>query len=138
MEMRCHKCGSSVNADQAFCSKCGAVVGMSDTTQKSGDDEWNMAATMVGKKMPIPESSKSTVVRQAMPPDNPRPAPPPQQAHTPSPQPQQQSQPQSQPQQYSQPASSSSNAMLLAVIGLVAVLLIGALLALLFYLNSQG
>jgi hypothetical protein len=131
MEMRCHKCGSSVNADQAFCSKCGAVVGMSDTTQKSGDDEWNMAATMVGKKMPIPESSKSTVVRQAMPPDNPRPAPPPQQAYTPSPpQPQQQSQP--------QPASSSSNAMLLAVIGLVAVLLIGALLALLFYLNSQG
>ena len=129
MEMRCHKCGASVNADQAFCSKCGAVVGMSDTAQKGGD-EWNMAATMVGKKMPIPESSKPTVVRKAMPSDNPRPAPPPQQAYTP---PQQQ-------QSYQQPASSgsSSNAMLLAVIGLVAVLLIGALLALLFYLNSQG
>ncbi|HYH86436.1 MAG TPA: zinc ribbon domain-containing protein [Pyrinomonadaceae bacterium] len=129
MEMRCQKCGASVNADQAFCSKCGAVVGMSDTAQKG--DEWDMAATMVGKKMPIPESSKPTVVRKAMP-DSPRPTPPPQQAYTPS-------QPPQQPQQpYQQPASSGSNAMLLAVVGLVAVLLIGALLALLFYLNSQG
>jgi hypothetical protein len=129
MEMRCQKCGSSVNADQAFCSKCGAVVGMSDTAQQSGD-EWNMAATMVGKKMPLPESSRPAVVRQSVP-DAPRPAPPPQQQYTPS-------QPQ-QPPPYAQPAASSnSNAMLLAVIGLVAVLLIGALLALLFYLNSQG
>lgn len=128
MEMRCQKCNASVNADQAFCSKCGAVVGMSDTDQKGGD-EWNMAATMVGKKMPIPESSRPTVVRQAPPVDAPRPAPPPQQAYTPSPQP---------PTPMPQPARSSSNAMLLAIIGLVAVLLIGGLLALLFWLNSQG
>lgn len=127
MEMRCQKCSASVNADQAFCSKCGAVVGMSDTSEKG--DEWNMAATMVGKKMPIQESSRPTVVRQALPADNPRPAPPPQQAYTPTPQP---------PTPMPQPARSNSNAMLLAVIGLVAVLLIGGLLALLFYLNSQG
>ncbi|MBC7932014.1 MAG: zinc ribbon domain-containing protein [Rubrivivax sp.] len=126
--MRCQKCSASVNADQAFCSKCGAVVGMSDTDQKGGD-EWNMAATMVGKKMPIPESSRPTVVRQAPPADIPRPTPPPQEAYTPSPQP---------PTPMPQPARSSSNAMLLAIIGLVAVLLIGGLLALLFYLNSQG
>jgi hypothetical protein len=130
MEMQCHKCGATVNADQAFCSKCGAVVGMSDTAPKDGD-EWNMAATMVGKKMPMPESSsRPTAVRQAPPADNaPRPAPPPQQAYTPSPQP---------PTPTPPPARSSSNAMLLAIIGLVAVLLIGGLLALLFYLNSQG
>ena len=128
MEMRCQKCGSSVNTDQAFCSKCGAVVGMSDTNQQSGD-EWNMAATMVGKKIPTSESPRPAVVKQPMPPDNPRPAPPPQQTYTPAPQPQPQPPPAS---------SSNSNAMILAVIGLVAVLLIGALLALLFYLNSQG
>lgn len=128
MEMRCQKCNAPVNADQAFCSKCGAVVGMSDTAQKG--DEWNMAATMVGKKIPIPESSRPSVVKQSPPADAPRPAPPPQHAYTPAPQ-----QP---PTPQPQPARSSSNAMLLAVIGLVAVLLIGGLLALLFYLNSQG
>lgn len=132
MEMRCQKCGTSVNADQAFCSKCGAVVGMSDDAQKSGggEDEWNMAATMVGKKMPLPESSRPTVVRQALPPDNPRPAPQPQPqpTYTPS------QQPVSTPQQ----PERSSNTILLVVIGLVAVLLLGALLALLLYLNWQG
>jgi hypothetical protein len=133
MEMRCQKCDALVSADQAFCSKCGAVVGMSDTAQKEGD-EWNMAATMVGKKMPIPqpprptpESSRPTAVRQTPTPDNARPAPPPQHAYTPSQQP-----------PTPTPARSGSNAMLLAIIGLVAVLLIGGLLALLFYLNSQG
>lgn len=126
MEMRCQKCNASVNADQAFCSKCGAVVGMSDTSQKSGG-EWDMAATMVGKKMPPPESSRPTVVRQAPSFENARPAPPPQQAYTPTPQP---------PTPAPQPARSGSNAMLLAIIGLVAVLLIGCLLGLLFWLNS--
>lgn len=128
MEMRCPKCSASVNADQAFCSKCGAVVGMSDTAQKSSNDEWNMATTMVGKKLPVPESSRPTVVRQAPSFDAPRPAePPPQHSYTPTPL-----------APVPQPVSggSNTNAILLAVIGLVAVLLIGALLALLFYLNS--
>ena len=127
MEMRCQKCGSSVNADQAFCSKCGAVVGMSDTAQKGGD-EWNMAATMVGKKMPLPEASRPSAVRPSPQPENAQPPPPPRQSYAPSPQP-----------SVPMPAPArSSNAMLLAIIGLVAVLLIGGLLALLFYLNSQG
>src|SRR5438105_13434439 len=66
METSCQKCGAKVAADQAFCSKCGAVVGMSNAGQDEGGD-WNLAATMVGKKLkatPTPRPSPSAAAAQ--------------------------------------------------------------------------
>ncbi|PYT02259.1 MAG: hypothetical protein DMF65_07000 [Acidobacteria bacterium] len=132
MELKCQKCGASVTSDQAFCPKCGAVVGMSDAAQNRGG-EWDMAATMVGKQMPTtppprpstppsrPASRPSTAAAAATPARSSADAP----AH-------------STPSRAPEPARRGSNTVLLAIIGFVAVLLIGGLLILLFYLNSQG
>jgi hypothetical protein len=128
MEMKCNKCGASVSEDQAFCSKCGAVIGMDDSRQKS--EGWNMAATMVGKKMPAPEANRPTAVRPS-PPSEPARTPPPQQ------QPQRVYTPQPQPPAPRPAPARSSNAMLFVIIGFIAVLLIGGLLALLVYLSWQ-
>lgn len=115
METRCQKCGASGSADQAFCSKCGAVVGMSDAGQRRGEG-WDLAATVVGQKLPPsttpPRSSAAAQGAQAGQRDA---------THAPT-----------------APAARSGNTVLLAVIGFVAVLLIGGLLILLLYLNSQG
>ena len=111
MEKRCNKCGSPVAADQAFCPKCGAVIGMNlGTTQVGGG--WDMASTMVGQRMPGTPPARPSAERRAATsqPEAPPPAPP----------------------------KSGGNTILLAVIGFVAVLLIGGLLILLLYLNSQG
>src|SRR5947209_6605658 len=109
MELKGQKCGASVTADQAFCPRGGAVVGMSNAPQESGG-EWDMAATMVGKQLPVTP---------------PRPAPRPSVAAAPQP-----ARPNVQaPAPIQQSAgSSNSNTVLLAVIGFVAVLLIGGLL----------
>ena len=142
MEQSCQKCGARVGGEQAFCPRCGAVVGMSDAGGSQGG-EWDMASTMVGKKMPI------------APPPAPKPTPPP-----PQPQPQQQQHRHQQPQPPrhqsaapspartyqtlpAQPAAPQAparggNTMLIAVIGFAAVLIIGGLLLFLLYLNSQG
>lgn len=122
MELQCQKCGASVSSDQAFCPRCGAVVGMADTSQESGG-EWNMAATMVGKKLPT--------------------TPPPRPAPRPTPQTSQPSYPSAPAPYPSQPApveqtARGSNTVLLAVIGFVAVLIIGGLLILLLYMSMQG
>jgi hypothetical protein len=119
METRCQKCGAALAADQAFCSKCGAVVGMGDAGQSQGG-EWNLAATVVGKKLPTtPRASPSGAAAQ---PERSgaadyRPA----------------------GQVSAQPAPGGGfSPTLLAVIGFVVVLVIGGLLILLFYLNSRG
>ena len=109
METRCQKCGAGVGADQAFCPRCGAVVGMSGAAAPRRDEGWDMAATMVGQQLP-PASARPRAAAE-------RPA-----HATPAP----------------TPAPKRGNAVLLAVIGFVAVLLIGGLLLLLLYLNSQG
>jgi hypothetical protein len=108
METRCQKCGEAVGAGQAFCPKCGAVVGMSGAAPRR-DQGWDMAATVVGQQLP--------------PASRPRPS-----AERPS----------HAAQADAAPAPKGGNAVLLAVIGFVAVLLIGGLLILLLYLNSQG
>lgn len=110
MQTRCQKCGAEVGADQAFCPRCGAVVGMSGAAP-ARDEGWDMAATMVGQKLP------------AAPPPRP-PAGRPAQAGSSAPA-------QARPR-------SGGNTVLLAVVGFLAVLLIGGLLILLLYLNSQG
>jgi hypothetical protein len=124
MELQCQKCGASVPSGESFCPRCGAVVGMTDTSQQSGG-EFNMAATMVGKKLPT------------TPPPRPAQRPP---AQTPQPAYPSASAPASYPMQdapVQQPAR-GSNTVLLAVIGFVAVLIIGGLLVFLIYLTMQS
>lgn len=113
MEKRCHKCGSPVGAEQAFCPTCGAVIGMSDAAPRA-DGGWDLASTVVGKQQPptTPPPPRSTAERRANP-TRPEAAPP-------------------------QPTPRKGNSMFLAIIGFVAVLLIGGLVVLLLYLNSKG
>jgi hypothetical protein len=118
METSCQKCGAALAADQAFCSKCGAVVGMGDAGQNPAT-EWNLAATMVGKKLPPTPPPRPTpsgaAARQSA------------AAHTPA------------GEVSAQPVPARGfSPTLLAVIGFVVVLLIGGLLILLFYMNSHG
>lgn len=109
MEKGCHECGSPVGAEQAFCPKCGAVIGMNLGTTQAGSG-WDMASTLVGQRQPA-AAPRSTADRRAHPTRPEAPAPP--------------------------PAPRKGNTLLLAVIGFVAVLLIGGLLILLL-LKSQG
>ena len=121
METSCQKCGAVLAADQAFCSKCGAVVGMGDAGQNPAT-EWNLAATMVGKKLPPTPPPRPTPSGAAAQPAQQSAA-----AHTPA------------GEVSAQPTPARGfSPTLLAVIGFVVVLLIGGLLILLFYLNSQG
>ena len=66
METRCQKCDAEVSGDQAFCQRCGAVVGMSDATSSS-DEGWNLAATMVNKQevRPRPSAERPSLATQA-------------------------------------------------------------------------
>ena len=108
METRCQKCGAGVGADQAFCPRCGAVVGMSGAAPRR-DQGWDMAATVVGQQLPPTARPRPSTERPAV------------TTHSDD-----------------APARRGGNAVLLAVIGFVAVLLIGGLLILLLYLNAQG
>jgi hypothetical protein len=111
MEKRCQKCDSPVGAEQAFCATCGAVIGMNlGKTQAGGG--WDLASTLVGPHASTPPQ-RSTGERRVQPsqPEGPKPPPAPQKG---------------------------GNSLLLAVIGFVAVLLIGCLVMLLLYLNSKG
>ena len=114
MEKRCEKCDSPVGAEQAFCATCGAVIGMNLGTTQAGAG-WDLASTVVGPHAGKPPQ-RSTAERRA---------------HT--------TRPESAPPQPAQPApQKGGSSLLLAVIGFVAVLLIGGLVVLLLYLNSQG
>ena len=122
METSCQKCGTAVTTDQAFCPKCGAVVGMGDAGAEQGGD-WNLAATMVGRKLKPKPSPKPQPSAAAAPPA--RPSAP---AHAPA-----------ADVAPSAPAPArGTSATLLAVIAFAVVLAIGALLIFLFYLNSRG
>ena len=121
METSCQKCGTAVAADQAFCPKCGAVVGMGDAGAEQGGD-WNLAATMVGRKLkptPRPSPQPSAAAAQPARPSAPAPAADVAPPSAPTP-------------------ARGTSATLLAVIAFVVVLVIGALLIFLFYLNSRG
>src|SRR5215217_6448102 len=110
MEKRCQKCDSPVGAEQAFCATCGAVIGMNMGATQAGGG-WDLASTVVGKQQPS-TPQRSTAERHAHP-SRPEAAPP-------------------------EAPLRKGNPVLLAVIGFVAVLLIGGLVLLLLYLNSQG
>ena len=104
MENRCQRCGTPATSEQAFCAKCGAVIGMADTGRGPGQSLPNLAATVVGKKLPGEKPAPPPAAR-------PRSAAP-------------------------RAASRGSNSWLLAIIGFVAVLVVGGLLVLLFLLRS--
>lgn len=108
MEKRCQKCNSPVGAEQAFCPTCGAVIGMNLGTTQAGGG-WDLASTLVGKQQPNAPTRPSAERRAH--PTRPEAAP---------------------------PAPRKGNTLLLAVIGFAAVLLVGGLVVLLLYLNSQG
>ena len=113
METRCQKCGGPVGGDQAFCPNCGAVVGMADAGAARDEDE--LQSTMIGREKPSASPRPVTAPRAAY---APRAA---EAGGAPAP-----------------AARRGGNTALVAAIGLVAVLLIGGLLLLLYYLNSQG
>ncbi|HEX8335635.1 MAG TPA: zinc-ribbon domain-containing protein, partial [Pyrinomonadaceae bacterium] len=98
MEKGCHECGSPVGAEQAFCPKCGAVIGMNPATAEV-DDGWDMASTMMGRRAPAAPPPRASAERRAQP-DGPEAATP-------------------------RPAGRGGKTMLLAVLGFVAVLLVG-------------
>lgn len=123
MQQTCQKCGAEVKPEQAFCSKCGAVVGMGDAGARKGGDEWDMASTFVSKKPgTAPLHRPGATGERARPVTADRAATPAAPATTPAPAP--------------TPARGSSK-MLFALIGFVAVLIVGVLLILLF-MNSRG
>jgi hypothetical protein len=122
MQQSCQKCGAEVRGEQAFCSKCGAVVGMGDA-DRAKRDEWDMASTFVTKKpltAPLPRppaTAERTMPAAAV--SEPGPARTGDFAPAPKP-------------------ARGGNTVLFAVIGFVVVLLAGGLLLLLLYLNSRG
>jgi hypothetical protein len=110
METRCQKCGLTVGEGLAFCPNCGAVMGMKPATTQVGGG-WDMASTVVGQQLP-PAPIRAPDERSAHP-----------------------GRAEASPAQ--KPAG-GGNTVILAIIGFVAVLLIGCLLILLLYINSRG
>jgi hypothetical protein len=107
-ENECHKCGAAVAAGEPFCGRCGAVVGMHDAAPKTSDTSADFARTVVGK------ARKGAPRRTA-------PAPPRQAAGRTA----------------VERAAGGSNARY-AAIGFVVVLLVGGLLLLWLWTNSNG
>jgi len=103
MENRCQRCGTSAAGDQAFCARCGAVLGMVD--EAGADASPNLAATMVGAKLPTPAQAPRPATRRPAPPAAPT------------------------------KARGGNTLMILLAVGLVAVLLVGSLLLLFFLLG---
>jgi hypothetical protein len=112
MEIKCQRCGAPAASEQAFCAKCGAVIGMGDAGRD--DAPPNLAATLLGKKR-----------RAAAP--APRPAPPRPAAAGSA-------------RGGTAPASHTSRGnktLILAVIGFMVVLLVGSLFVLLFLFGTD-
>lgn len=66
MESRCQRCGTTAAVGEAFCPKCGAVIGMADAAGPD-DASANFAATMVGKKLPVTPPPRPAAPRPSAP-----------------------------------------------------------------------
>ena len=58
MDGKCQECGAQATAEEAFCLKCGAVIG-ADRADTS-DSGWDMPSTLLGQKFasrPEPEAA---------------------------------------------------------------------------------
>ena len=115
MDNKCHKCGAPAAAGEPFCGRCGAVVGMRDAAPKPDESSPNFAATVVGKIPPARRPTSPGITKEraapATPPAPPRPGP---------------------------AKAGGGSSTRYAVIGFVAVLLVGGLILLLLWLNSGG
>ncbi|HLM55638.1 MAG TPA: zinc ribbon domain-containing protein [Pyrinomonadaceae bacterium] len=118
MENKCHKCGAPVAAGEPFCGRCGAVVGMRDAAPKPDQSSPDFAATVVGKQPTTKRRPTSPGITKER-------ALPPEAAAPPRPRPE-------------APRAGGGSSARYAVIGFVAVLLVGGLLLLLLWFNSGG
>jgi hypothetical protein len=135
MQQSCQKCGAEVKPEQAFCSKCGAVVGMGDAARKGGD-EWDMASTFVSKKPGTAPLQRPGVTGERARPITDERARPSTGEHAAAPTPGGAGHA-GLDATAAKPAR-GGNTLLFALIGFVAVLIAGGLLILLLYMNSKG
>jgi len=117
MDNKCHKCGAPVAAGEPFCGRCGAVVGMRDAAPKPDQSSPNFAATIVGKVPPARRPTSPGITKE-------RPSPETEAAPA-------------RPSPETAKAGGGSSTRY-AVIGFVAVLVVGGLILLLLWLNSGG
>jgi hypothetical protein len=127
MEQTCQKCGAKVSTEQAFCSKCGAVVGMGDADARGRREEWDMASTFVNKKSGTAPLPRRPTGERAVPATGERVGPPAAPGPVASP-----------PAAPAAKPARGGNTLLIALIGFVAVLIAGGLLIFLFFLNPKG
>lgn len=135
MNTTCTKCGATASEDQAFCAKCGAVIGVKGAAApKRPTPPANLGRTMVaGKDFQMPAFHKKPATPPAPKDAGPQagaaqapgraqasPPPPPQNRPTPA------------------PEKPRGNSALLVIAGFVAVLLVGGLLLLLLYFFLRG
>lgn len=118
MENKCHKCGAPVAAGEPFCGRCGAVVGMRDAAPKPDQSSPDFAATIIGKQPAAKRRPTSPGVTKER-------TLPPEAAAPPRPRPE-------------APGAGGGSSTSYAVIGFVAVLLLGGLILLLLWFNSGG
>ncbi|MCA1591808.1 MAG: zinc ribbon domain-containing protein [Acidobacteria bacterium] len=125
MDARCRNCGANVHEEEAFCPKCGAVMGSDMATQSGGeDDSWKIPETLMGQKFPV-APSKSEQTTGSLPVAG-------QSSIESTPSAQTDAQAQTEPAPLSSETGARGGTMKFFIIGLVAILLIGGLLALLF------
>ncbi|HEV2863254.1 MAG TPA: zinc ribbon domain-containing protein [Pyrinomonadaceae bacterium] len=117
MENKCHKCGAPVKTGEPFCGRCGAVVGMRDAAAKPDQSSPDFAATVVGKQPAKRRPTSPAITKERTVPADLAAA--------------------TRPRPEAGKGGGGSSARY-AVIGFVAVLLVGGLLLLLLWLNSGG
>ena len=62
MGVSCQKCGAELQEDQAFCPRCGAVIGAEPVAPRPDADPSEFAATMVGQSFTVPPPSRAADV----------------------------------------------------------------------------
>ena len=133
MNVTCQKCNASVPEEQAFCQNCGAPMAQGATPPPKRDDSWDMAATVIGQKIPMPAPPVSQPpakpAGEARPAGRstaataPAPQPPPTPVHTPTPAPSHTARAAVAPS-----STAKSNSTLYIILGVGAVLLLGILI----------
>ena len=112
MNVTCKKCGALVPADHAFCTECGAVLAEETQRGAHGEDSPEFAATMSGQyPLPTTEAPAAERKKEAEERD---------------------SATQARSQAITTPAKARPRSGLYFVLGLVVILLLGALLFYLF------
>jgi hypothetical protein len=114
MNTTCKKCGAPASGEQAFCAKCGAVLGMEGAPKKP--DPPNLARTIVGQNFKLPPLPKKPTAQVAG-------------AQTKGPA----GAPRLKPQATKESSEREHSSVLLVLVGFLAVLLVGGILLILLY-----